>query len=193
MVDALLGARVIGELYEAFLLEEEKCAGLVGVVSGDDDGCAGLKLGEIAHAVAVDAERLIVDLGSGDEVSAVGSVEAVQVRGVLEVVGVERAVRQGLVGQDIVVIGDDLELVALVGKRLLDLLEDLCVRGGGGADLQHFQLAVGGLGSGGIGGGSSVSGLALGCAAGEGGNDQQSGKNDCKYPFHDNDSFLNVI
>ena len=134
-----------------------------------------------------------MDLGSGDEVSAVGSVEAVQVRGVLVVVGVERAVRQGLVGQDIVVVHNDLQIVAFGGQGVLDLLEDLCVRGGGGADLQHFQLAVGGLGSGGIGGGSSVSGLALGCAADEGGNDQQSGKNDCKYLFHDNDSFLNVI
>ena len=101
VVDALLGARVIGELYEAFLLEEEKCAGLVGVVSGDDDGCAGLKLGEIAHAVAVDAERLIVDLRSGDEVSAVGSVEAVEVGGVLEVVCVKLAVCKSGVGQDV--------------------------------------------------------------------------------------------
>ena len=114
----------------------------------------------------------------------------------LEVVGVERAVRQGLVGQDIVVVHNDLQVVALSGQGVPDLLEDLCVRGGGGADLQHFQLAVGSLGSGGIGGGGigrGVSGLTLGCAAGEGGNNQQSGKNDCKYLFHDNDSFLNVI
>ena len=61
----------------------------------------------------------------------------------LEVVRVERAVGQRLVRQDIVVIGDDLELVTLVGKRLLDLLEDLGVRGGAGAD--GDDLVIGGI------------------------------------------------
>ena len=61
----------------------------------------------------------------------------------LEVVCVERAVGEGLVRQDIVVIGDDLELVAFVGEGLLDLLEDLGVRGGAGAD--GDDLVIGGI------------------------------------------------
>ena len=61
----------------------------------------------------------------------------------LEVVGVECAVGQGLVRQDIVVIGDDLELVAFVGEGLLDLLEDLGVRGGAGADGDDFVIGSG--------------------------------------------------
>ena len=63
----------------------------------------------------------------------------------LEVVCVERAVGQGLVRQDVVVIGDDLELVAFVGEGLLDLLEDLGVRGGAGADGDDFVIGRGGV------------------------------------------------
>ena len=63
----------------------------------------------------------------------------------LEVVCVERAVGQGLVRQDVIVIGDDLELVAFVGEGLLDLLEDLGVRGGAGADGDDFVIGRGGV------------------------------------------------
>ena len=185
VVDALLGARVIGELYEAFLLEEEKCAGLVGVVSGDDDGCAGLKLGEIAHAVAVDAERLIVDLCSGDEVSAVGSVEAVEVGGVLEVVCVKLAVCKSGVGQDVIIVNNDLKVVALGSKNVLDGLKDLGVGGGACADDQRgqgsgsFGRVCGSLGCGRLRGGGGA------CAA------TASGENaECEYECEDDGKSL---
>ena len=108
----------------------------------------------------------------------------------LEVVCVERAVSQRLVRQHIVVIDHDLEVIALGSQRVLDLLENFSVRGGGSADLQRFELAVGG--SGGIGGSIVVvgSGFALGSAADKRGDEQQSGKNDCKYLFHDKISFI---
>ena len=59
--NTLIKGSVLGQLDQAFLLEEEKCAGAVAVVSGDDDGCAFGNLGDAGNAVAVDAERLIVD------------------------------------------------------------------------------------------------------------------------------------
>ena len=40
VADALLSGGILGESDQAFLLEQEQCAGLVGVVSGDEDGCA---------------------------------------------------------------------------------------------------------------------------------------------------------
>ena len=141
-----------------------------------------------------------MDLGGGDEVGAVGGVEAVQVRGVLEVVGVKRAVSQRLIRQDVIVIDNDLQIIALSGQRVLDLLEDLGVRRGGGADLDDFQLA----GSGGIVGsscirsgfgggiGRGVGGLALGGAAGQSGNDQKGSQYNGKNLFHDKISFIQI-
>ena len=40
VADALLSGGILGQGDQAFLLEQEQCAGLVGVVSGDNDGCA---------------------------------------------------------------------------------------------------------------------------------------------------------
>lgn len=85
-----------------------------------------------------------MDGADRDEVGAVLGVEAVEIGLVLEVVCVERAVGQSLVRQDVVVIGDDLELVAFVGEGLLDLLEDLGVRGGAGTDGDDFVIGRGG-------------------------------------------------
>ena len=82
VADALLSACILGESDEAFLLEEEKCAGLVGVVCGDDDGSAVCEVSKRGHAVAVDAERLVVDKSCGDEVGSVGLVVALEVGGV---------------------------------------------------------------------------------------------------------------
>ena len=85
-----------------------------------------------------------MDGADRDKVGAVFGVEAVEVGLVLEVVCVERAVGQSLVRQDVVIIGDDLEFVAFVGEGLLDLLEDLGVRGGAGADGDDFVIGRGG-------------------------------------------------
>ena len=86
---ALGGVRVIGELDQALLLEQEQGAGLVAVVGGDDDGRALGEILQVGDAVAVDAERLIVDGADGDEVGTILGVEAVEVGLVLEVVCVK--------------------------------------------------------------------------------------------------------
>ena len=75
---------------------------------------------------------------------AVLGVEAVQVGGVLEVVGVEFTAVHGQVGLHIVGVDDDLQLVALLGQDRLGDLEDLGMRhrGGADADLYGFLLAA---------------------------------------------------
>ena len=186
---ALFSGGVGGQFNEAFLCQQKQRARLVGVVSRDQDGCVSSNVRNRGNTIAVEAERLIVDLGSSDEIRAVGSVEAVQIRGVLEVVRIERAVSQGLVGQHIVVVDHDLEVIALGSQRVLNLLENFSVRSGGSANLQHLKLAIGGSSSIGGGGGVVGSGLTLGSAAGKRGDEQQGGKNDCKYLFHDKISF----
>ena len=97
----------------------------------------------------------------------------------LEVVGVELAVLKGGVGQDVVVKDNDVQLVALRGQNRLDLLKDLRVGRGGGADRDHnglggrFSRGLGGSGS--FGSGGSGSG-----AAGAGAAADQNGDGKCK-------------
>ena len=126
--------------------------------AGDEDGRAGGDVGDLVNAVAVEAEGLVVDQARGDQVRAVGLVEVVQVRGVLEVVGVELAVLQSGVGQNVVVVDHDLEVIAFGSERVLDLFEDLGVRGGAGADHDLDGLGRGGGGSFRSGRGGSRSG-----------------------------------
>ena len=88
-----------------------------------------------------------MDQGGGNQVSALGGVVAIQIGGVLEVVGVQGTLGQGLVGQHIVVIDNDLQLVAVLLQGFLHLLQDLSVRSGAGADFDDFVfglLAAGG-------------------------------------------------
>ena len=133
MADALFRGGILRQGDETFLSEEEQRAGLVAVVGGDQNGSALGDFIERGNAVAEKTERLIVDETGGDEVRAVAGVEAVQVRGVLEVVGVKLAVFKSGVGQDVIIENNDLEIVAFLGEEGLDLLKDLGVRGRGGA------------------------------------------------------------
>ena len=134
MADALFRGGILRQGDETFLSEEEQRAGLVAVVGGDQNGSALGDFIERGNAVAEKTERLIVDETGGDEVRAVAGVEAVQVRGVLEVVGVKLAVFKSGVGQDVIIENNDLEIVAFLGEEGLDLLKDLGVRGRGSAD-----------------------------------------------------------
>ena len=131
MADALFRGGILRQGDETFLSEEEQRAGLVAVVGGDQNGSALGDFIERGNAVAEKTERLIVDETGGDEVRAVAGVEAVQVRGVLEVVGVKLAVFKSGVGQDVIIENNDLEIVAFLGEEGLDLLKDLGVRGRG--------------------------------------------------------------
>ena len=90
-------------------------------------------------------------------------VEAVEVGGVLEVVGVNLAALGDEVGLDVVAELNNLEVDALLGQNLLGHVQDLGMGRGGGSDLQgrtgQFAGLGGGLGSlggscGALGGGS---------------------------------------
>ena len=123
-----------------------------------------------------------MDGADRDEVGAVLGVEAVKIGLVLEVVCVERAVGQSLVRQDVVVIGDDLELVAFVGEGLLDLLEDLGVRGGAGADGDDFVIGRGGV--------LVVGGLAAAGTQCDERERQHEGEDERRDLFHGSFSFI---
>ena len=125
---ALARRGVGGQLDQTLLLQQQQRARFVGIVSGNDDGRAVRQLGQAAQAVCVDAERLIVDLRSRDQLGAVGGVEALEIRGVLEVVRVKLAVVQRLVRQHVVIKNLDLERPAVLGEGIFDLREDLGVR-----------------------------------------------------------------
>ena len=94
----------------------------------------------------------------------------------LEVVCVESALGESLVGQDVIVIDNNVQGVALFCESVLDLLEDLCMGNGGSAygDLNGF-CCCGSLGSfgccgsfGGCGGcGGAACGKAEYCCEGQ--------------------------
>ena len=73
---------------------------------------------------------------------AVLGVELIHVGDVLEVVGVQGAVLQGVVGGHVVVVLHDVQCVPVLGQGVLDLLEDGRVGGGGGADLDGLAPAI---------------------------------------------------
>ena len=75
-----------------------------------------------------------MDGGNGDDVGALFSVKVDQVRSMLEVVGMRRAIFDNIVGNHIVRIGLDVEGDVLLGKDGLGDLEDLSVRGRGSGD-----------------------------------------------------------
>ena len=82
-----------------------------------------------------------------DQMGAVFFIEAVHVGDVLEVVGIQLALFQRGVGDDVVFELDDLQSVAFLGQDLLGDLQDLGVGSGGCADLDG--LVVGGTAAGG--------------------------------------------
>ena len=135
--DARLHGRAFGQLDDALLLQKEQRSGLVGIVVRNDDRRAVAQGLQIGHAVAVDAEGLIVDQTGGYQIRAVGLVEAVQIRSVLEIVRVQRAVLERGVRKHIVVIDNDVQIDALRGKGGLHDFQKLGMGGGAGADFQH--------------------------------------------------------
>ena len=76
-----------------------------------------------------------MDVGGVHQVSAVLLVEGGQIGDVLEVVGIQLPVLQGFVGLDVVVVLHHIQGVAVLCGLLLEVVQDLGVRGGAGADL----------------------------------------------------------
>ena len=143
MVDAVSGVCAFGKNDQAFLREQKQRAGLVGVVRRNEDLRSARKVLQGGNGVAVQAERFVVDGAGGDQRRVVGFVEAVQIRSVLEVVRVEVAVLEVVVRQNVVVVGDDLERVALGGEVCLHLFKDLGVRRGARSDADGLAVAAG--------------------------------------------------
>ena len=120
----------LGKINESLLPEKEKCSCLVAVVSGDNDSCALCNVCNAVNAVSVKSERLVVDRSSCNQVSSVGLVIAVQIRCVLKIVSIKLAVRKSLVGKNIIIIDNDLKIIALLSKCILNEVQDLTVRCG---------------------------------------------------------------
>ena len=130
-----------------------------GVVGHGDDG----PVRDVVQGVAlagVDAHGLIVDGAGVDQMGVALGVEVVHVGDVLEEVGVDFPFFHSGVGENVVVVGDDLQGDALLGQHVDHLLQDLLVGGGGSADLQGDRLAGGaGIFFGfGLAGGSAAAG-----------------------------------
>ena len=92
--------------------QQLQSAGLVGGVVGHGDGRAVRNVCQIIALARIDAERLIVDRADADQMGTVLLVEAVEVGGVLEVVGVNLAALGDEVGLDVVAELNNLEVDA---------------------------------------------------------------------------------
>ena len=77
---------------------------------------------------AVDAHRLHVDAGNRHQMGAVLCIEVVQIRLMLEIVGIALAVLNDVVGNDVVVVLLNIQRDALFGQNVLADLQNLAVR-----------------------------------------------------------------
>ena len=139
------------QLNQAFLLQQQQRAGFVGAIVGNRNLRAVGQRVQRSALAGVQAEGLIVDAGHAHQMGAVLFIEVVQVGDVLEVVGIQLALFQRGVGDDIVVEFHDLQIVAFVSQNLLDNFQNLGVGRGGCADLDGLivgRTAAGGQGQG---------------------------------------------
>ena len=89
---------------------------------------------------AVQAQRLYVNLCHRYEVRAVLGIEVVQIRNVLEVVGIDFAAFDDVVRYDVIGVLDDLQRDTLLSENLLRNLQNLGVRSGGSRYLDGRSL-----------------------------------------------------
>ncbi len=122
------------ELDDALLLQQHQCAAAIGRIIGDGDRGAVLQVRQALDLLGVTAEGLDMDQRHRHEGRLAVLVEAVQVRLVLEEVGVQLLVRQLQVGLHVVAEHLDVELHAFLGQLGLDHFKDLGVRNLRGAD-----------------------------------------------------------
>ena len=115
-------------------LKQEQGARLVGGIVGDGNGVAVGDLFEGRLGSGINAEGLIMDPAGNAEVGAVVGVEVLQVVDVLEIIGVDLAAVDDIVGLDIILKLDDLKFVALCCQDRLYLRQDLRVGCGARGD-----------------------------------------------------------
>jgi len=121
------------------LQQQQGAAGVGGVVGQDDLSAVG-QVGQRLVLARIEAQRLDVNAGDGDQVRSARRVELVQIGLGLEVVHIQPFFRQLHVRLNVVVEDLDLDRHALGGQDRLHLLQDFSVRHGGGADQQRRAL-----------------------------------------------------
>lgn len=111
------------------------------------------------------------DLGDGFQFRAVFAVEFIEVRRMLEEVGVQFFVVQGQVRFDVIREFDDFQVDAFLGQERLDFVEDFAVRYGRSADGDRRVL------------GRRAAGSGITAAAGSQESDGQQGRSGEKREF----------
>src|SRR5690606_32241821 len=136
----------------ACLVQQQQGAAAVGGVVGDHHGGAVGQVVQRLVLAGVGAEGFDVHAGHADQLGALALVELIEVRLVLEEVGVQALLGDLNVGLHVV--GEDLhlEVDALFGQRRLDELENLGVRHRRGGNVQFFRGLGGQCRDGGKGG-----------------------------------------
>ena len=173
LLDAVL------ELQQAGFLEKEQGAAAVRRVIRDGNRSAILEVLEVFDLLGVDAHRLDVDAAGADELDLLVLFhEVLEIRVMLEEVGIEFLVVEGEVRLDIVVEFDDVELDAFLLEQRLGCLENLGVRHSRSAYFERLRAARLSCARRG-----RRRGLAA-AAAGESQRRDDERSDECKYFFH---------
>ena len=122
------------------LVQQQQCTAAVGGVIGDYHGRTVFDFIELFVFARVSPQRLQVNSGNADQMGTFGLVELIQVRLVLEEVGVQALFGHLYVWLDIVGEYLDLEVDALFGQRRFHELQDLGVRHRGGRNRQIARV-----------------------------------------------------
>ncbi|MNT06868.1 hypothetical protein D3C72_1415510 [compost metagenome] len=127
------------------LLQQQQGAAAIGGIIGDGNGCTVLQILDVLDLAGIGAKGLHVHLaiGNGHDAALAVLVVAVEVRLVLEEVGIELLVFDGGIGLHIVAELLDLQVHALSLELGLDEIQDFGVRHG---RRSHFQNHVGSVG-----------------------------------------------
>lgn len=134
-------ARVLLQLNEAQVLEQQQGTALVGGIIGHGDDSPVGDLFQRGGFAGVDAHGLVVDGAGVHQVGVVFCVIGFHVSDVLEEVSVILPFLHSNVGGEIVGVRDNLQGDALGGQGVHDLLQNLLVGGRGGANPQGNRFA----------------------------------------------------
>ena len=141
----------VGQLDDAIVLQQQQRPGFVGGVVGNRDDITVGNVTEGSLGARIDAEGLIVDARNGHQMGTLFGIEVVEVRDMLEVVGVDFAAVHYQIGLHIVFKLGDLQRPAFLGKDFGGFCQNLRVRHGRGGygDGALFLNGSGGLRRGG--------------------------------------------
>ncbi len=129
------------QLDQAGLGQQQQRATAVGGVVRDHHVGAAWQFGQGLVLAGVSAQRFQVYTGNGDQVGALGLVELIEVRLVLEEVGVQAFFGNLHVWLDVVSEHFDLQVHAVFGQGRFDEFEDFRVRHRGGCNGQSVSVS----------------------------------------------------